>query len=173
MGDISYVALEIHWQTQTNRDPHGTNLVSATCDLSLFVLFEVLWQCLHLQALSNWTFGATLCRTCCWGLAPKNDIIDVSVMSNLVWDISMQFAEIPHSGSGMTDTRGATAILLLYSKTYPAYHEPAIWPDTVISAMTFHFMQDYFCSTEPPRNQVLHLATYTTSHKNCWRVAFL
>ena len=28
--------------TQTNRDPHGTNLVSATCDLSLFVLFEVL-----------------------------------------------------------------------------------------------------------------------------------
>ena len=27
-------------------------------------------------------------------------------MSNLVWDISMPFAEIPHSGSGMTDTRG-------------------------------------------------------------------
>ena len=88
MWEVSNIVLEIHWQTQTNRNPHGTNLVSATCDLSLFVLFEVLWQCLHLQALfkvlwqclhlhalfeilwqclhlqalSNWTFVATLCR---------------------------------------------------------------------------------------------------------------
>ena len=49
MGDISLWFCEIHWQTQTNRDPHGTNLVSATCDLSLFVL-------------SNWTFVDALCR---------------------------------------------------------------------------------------------------------------
>ena len=84
MGDISCFVLEIHWQTQTNRDPHGTNLVSATCDPSLFVL-------------SNRTFVTAFCR---------DNIIDVSVMSNLVWDISMPFAEIPHSGSGMTDTRG-------------------------------------------------------------------